>query len=407
MREVLAESMDNAWNNVWQRLFCDKTNLFYDFVSSYNNEHRFDHLPTDDEIAAQIPNPCGWGTGMEDSMLNAGPMLDTLVMRYEQTGEIHLKELADKVFQGMRLCATAHGKKGFIARSISIHDRKSCYFNSSRDQYTLFVYGLWRFFHSSLSSSSQREEIKTLLVEVAEYFEKNIIPQNNYNALRLDGQPGLVCQMDGAIGIHEIMRIPMFYAAAWDVSGDKHWYGLYRKYAVPGIEKNLTFNDKIHCWYIGLYQMQISMLLLSSIEQDNQLRNKYIQVIEIAAEVAKVQIKKHKEYLQIVNVDFSALPTPWREGKFTIRNNSLIKPQKNSLFEGYVYFMPEIDEQFNHILEILRALGQLGFVLFSAKSKQSEIDTYKEWFIKTAINIDYDRHASYAPINILHAYWLK
>ena len=111
MREKLAKSMNNAWDNVWNRLFSDKTNLFYDFVSSYDYEHRFDHLPTDDEITAQIPNPCGWGTGMEDSMLNAGPILDVIIMRYEQSEEAYLRELADKVFKGMELCATVHGKK--------------------------------------------------------------------------------------------------------------------------------------------------------------------------------------------------------------------------------------------------------------------------------------------------------
>ena len=405
MREKLAESMNNAWDNVWNRLFSDKTNLFYDFVSSYNYEHRFDHLPTDDEITAQIPNPCGWGTGMEDSMLNAGPMMDVIIMRYEQSGEAYLRELADKVFKGMELCATVHGKKGFLARSVSINDKKSCYFNSSRDQYTLFVYGLWRFYHSSLSDHSQKEKAKKLLIDVAEYFEKNVSSENNYNALRLDGKPGLVCQMDGDIGIHEVMRLPMFYAAAWDVSGEQHWYELYRKYAIPGIEKNLEFKNKEHWWYIELYQMQISMLLLSSIEQDPSLCEKYVKVMELAAGVAKIQIEKHKKHLQIVNVDFSTLPTPWREGEFAIRKNSITKPNKSALFHGYPYFMPEIDEHFHHILEILRAVGQLGFVLFSGEPQQSELDKYKKWFIDISKNLDYDHHATYAPINILHAYW--
>ena len=405
MQKEMSKSMDSAWNNVWKRLFSDKTNLFYDFVSSYDCEHRFDHLPTDDEITAQIPNPCGWGTGMEDSMLNAGPMMDIIVMRYEQTGEAHLRELADKVFEGMQLCATAHGRKGFLARSVSINDRKSCYFNSSRDQYTLFVYGLWRFYHSSLSSYAQKEKAKNLLVDVAKYFETNISSQNNYNALRLDGQPALVCQMDGDIGIHEVMRLAMFYAAAWDVSGEQHWFELYRKHAIPGIEKNLEFKKKQDWWYIELYQMQISMLLLSSLEQDSQLLDKYLKVMEMAAEVAKKQIEKHKKHLKTVNVDFSILPTPWREGNFIIRKNTITNTDKDALFYGYPYFMPEIDKEFDHVLEILRAVGQLGLVVFSIESNQAELEKCKKWFIDISKDLDYNYHATYAPINILHAYW--
>ena len=211
--------------------------------------------------------------------------------------------------------------------------------------------------------------------------------------------------MDGDIGIHEVMRLAMFYAAAWDVSGEQHWYELYRKYAIPGIERNLKFKNKEHWWYIELYQMQISMLLLSSIEQDSSLSDKYMKVMKLAAEVAKTQIEKHKKNLQIVNVDFSSLPTPWREGKFVIRKNSITMPDRGSLFHGYPYFMPEIDEQFHHILEILRAVGQFSFVLFSIESRQVELDKYREWFIEVAKSIDYNHHATYAPINILHAYW--
>ena len=190
-----------------------------------------------------------------------------------------------------------------------------------------------------------------------------------------------------------------------DVSGGKHWYELYRKYAIPGIEKNLEFENKTHWWYIELYQMQISMLLLNSIEQDSSLNDKYMRVMELAAGVAKRQIEKHKKHLQIVNVDFSTLPTPWREGEFVIRKNSITMPDRGSLFHGYPYFMPEIDEQFHHILEILRAVGQLGFVVFSIESRQAELEKCKKWFTEIAENLDYDHHATYAPINILHAYW--
>ena len=35
-----------------------KTNLVYDYRTSLEHEHRFDTLPTVEEVAKRLPNPC-------------------------------------------------------------------------------------------------------------------------------------------------------------------------------------------------------------------------------------------------------------------------------------------------------------------------------------------------------------
>jgi hypothetical protein len=83
----MKESMDNAWDYVWNRLFCEKTDLFYDYLVSDAADAATCHLPPPETIALQVPNPCGWSTGMEDSMTYGGIMLDTVVARYNATGD--------------------------------------------------------------------------------------------------------------------------------------------------------------------------------------------------------------------------------------------------------------------------------------------------------------------------------
>ena len=75
-------------------------------------------------------------------MLNAGSVIDILRIRKTVLGEENTGR-AEKVVNGIHRCATVHGKDGFLVRGVTL-DGKSCYANSSRDQFTLAVFGLWR-----------------------------------------------------------------------------------------------------------------------------------------------------------------------------------------------------------------------------------------------------------------------
>lgn len=64
--------------------------------------------------------------------------------------------------------------KGFIARSVSPADRKSFYFDTSRDQYTHWIYGALRLYNSDLCTQKQRKDITDVLTAVAMRFENNV-----------------------------------------------------------------------------------------------------------------------------------------------------------------------------------------------------------------------------------------
>lgn len=64
------------WTILKKNLYCPETELFYDYRTSADPAERFALLPTAEEIGVDFPNPCGWGTGMEDCSLNGGLALE-------------------------------------------------------------------------------------------------------------------------------------------------------------------------------------------------------------------------------------------------------------------------------------------------------------------------------------------
>ncbi|HEY1082589.1 MAG TPA: hypothetical protein VGE29_10025, partial [Prosthecobacter sp.] len=119
------KAIQQAWDITWGRFFSPKTQLFYDYLSSYEAGQELAHLPTAEEVAKQFPNPCGYSTGMEDCMILGGAMLSVLSDRYDVTHEPDLKASIDQVFQGVKLCMTVHGVEGYVARGVSPKDGKN------------------------------------------------------------------------------------------------------------------------------------------------------------------------------------------------------------------------------------------------------------------------------------------
>ena len=61
---MIPEPIVRAEKFIRSRFFCEKTNLFYDYLVTEAEDPLISHLPTPYEISCLIPNACGWGTGM-------------------------------------------------------------------------------------------------------------------------------------------------------------------------------------------------------------------------------------------------------------------------------------------------------------------------------------------------------
>jgi len=304
--------VERAWEVTWKRFYLPRTHLFYDYLTSYEPGRELAHLPTADEVARQVPNECGYGTGMEDGMISAGVMLSLIVDRYEVTKEESLRERAYDVFQGVRLCATAYGATGFLARAVCREDLKGIYRNSSRDQYTHAVHGLWHYFHSPLCPAETKTEIGVIVSGIADRMTRNVTPENDYDSLRADGTRDTrgISRMWNVKG-HEAARLPMLYAAAWDVTGKREYFDLYRKYVGPAVGQSLTVEDRQPTY--ALLQMQDSMELLESLETGAVLKRQMREVMAMVSKRCAGRAANADKAAQ--KLDLAMLCTDWRTGE--------------------------------------------------------------------------------------------
>ena len=158
---------NKLWSDLLEKRFCMSTNLFYDFPTFGEDDKYKTYFPTPEQIKLCVPNPCGWGAGMEDGCIDGGAMLDAAVICYEQEKNPVMSDVAKRIFEGLKLCASVSGEEGFLARNVSPIDMKSYYIDSSRDQYTHWIYGASRYYESGMISDEDKAFVKKALCSFA------------------------------------------------------------------------------------------------------------------------------------------------------------------------------------------------------------------------------------------------
>ena len=390
--------MEEAWRFIWDRFFDRRTCLFYDYL--VGGPDRPDaatwHLPDPELIRRDIPNPCGHGTGMEDSVLTAGTAMDTVAARYAVTGEEEMRSLAADIYRGMELCMDVSSRPGFVARSVSPADCRSHYTNSSRDQYTHWVWGAWVLWRSPLADEAQKESVRKHLSLIAAACERDVRPENEWNLLREDGKIGIVSGMWGDLSAHEYLRLPMFYAAAWKTAGDGRWGELYRKYREEAYERSLPFDVSSGRTYTGL-QMQYSLRLLWEAEEEPVWRGKYLTLLRRLAEEYAVRILPcGEELLKPENLaGLSWAYRPWDR----------VRAAYVGFYGGKAYYNPGQSEwPENRSFYPLRSVGECAAV--AALCPGFRVPREAAGLLeKIAGSVDYEKHCTYAPLALLNAFW--
>ncbi|MFA6632616.1 MAG: hypothetical protein WCU90_09975, partial [Kiritimatiellia bacterium] len=117
---------------------------------------------------------------------------------------------------------------------------------------------------------------------------------NDYDFLRADGtrDPRGICRM-WAVRPHEAARLPMVYAAAWDLCRDDTYQAAYRRYLAPAVEQSLAVAAmppaEVSRWMpcYTLLQMQSSLELLHELERDAALKGKLAEAMRVIAGMAE------------------------------------------------------------------------------------------------------------------------
>lgn len=386
---ISAQNIEQAWDVVWSRFYLPRVQTFGDYLSSYEKGREQAHLPTAEEVKRQYPNPCGYSTGMEDGAILGGAMLSVLCDRFEVTKDESLREKAANVFAGLRRCATVHGVKGFVARNVCSEDATSTYINSSRDQVTHFVHGLWQYYRSALPDEATKQQIRVMLSDVAERMIAFVTPENDFDFCRADGTrcPLGICRM-WQVQAHEAARLPMIYAAAWDVTKDERYRVEWRKYAVDAIAQSANPGESKPAY--ALLQMQCSLELLHALEPDLKLKTQInmhmLHVRDLAAKrflsVLAQIAKKSPEEMQMLGPDWRTVPE-WKNQK------GYPNPQWGP---------------FREIWHITREAGESALILLMVNEPKLS-DDERASLQKLTGSFDYMHNASCGLVYHLAAYW--
>jgi hypothetical protein len=386
---ALEEKMDQAWEVTWTRFFHQDVETFMDYLSSYKSGKEQAHLPTAGEVGRQYPNPCGYSTGMEDGMILGGAMLSVLCDRFAVTGEENLREAASRVFRGMHRCATVHGVPGFVARNVCPEDSKSVYINSSRDQYTHFIHGLWQYYRSPLPDEATRAGIRRIMAAVAERMIKFVVPENDYDFCRADGErcPLGICRMWN-VQAHEAARLPMIYAAAWDATGEERYRHEWRRYVLEAVKQSATPEPKKPAY--ALLQMQISLELLEQLEPDQALKEEIGRIMRHVSSLADRRLEQTLQNIAKKSAEEMRMLGPdWR----------LVNVWKNQ--KGYKN--PQWGP-FREVWHLTREAGESA--LIPLLGKETSISSEKKEMIeKVILGTDYLHNSSCGIIYHLATYW--
>lgn len=311
-------------------LFCPKTHLFYEHLVDLEKDGASRHLPSPALIRTGIPCGTGWSTGMEDSVLCGSRMLDAYLARFQKTGSDDDAAFAREIWQGLRLCASVSDEPGFIARSVSPADGVSHYPDSSRDQYTHFVFSASAYYDSPLATEDDKAFIRKTFAAVADRMARTVTPENDYQFPREDGAAGIVFRMWGKIGKHEYDRLPMMYLAAARYTGEAKYEALYRQCVAEALEKSKGYDYAHAAAAYPAMQMQYALLYLYEHDDDPTVRAACRALMEKAAAAYRKRAYMWFDELSApaVKETLNARFKPWHEEPAVF----------GGVFGGYAYY---------------------------------------------------------------------
>lgn len=375
--DELTQKMTAAEEILWTRFYSPETRLFYDYITSYEKGKELAHLPRTDEVERQFPNPCGYGTGMEDCMISAGVMMTAVLNRYKCDKYKEGPRRAKSIFLGIERSVQSLPGEGFVARGYSPFAPKLFYFNSSRDQVTHAVMAMWEYYRSGLPDKRIKARIRRSIRDVADRMRRNVTPENDFDFLQADGSPCTykICKME-QVQPHEAARLAMIYAAAWDVTGDEVYHHLWRE-KIPSAAHGSLHPGAGTATY-GLLQMQESIALLMTLEQDTALRRTFLEASSEASELVFSRIPRLEGDRD--KFDLSVLVPDWR------KVGGLVDP-----YRRVWYYTRECGE-------VLMTMLRDPNLFYPAKAESFMRDTLSR--------IDFAHNSSNGLFYLLAVYWM-
>ena len=292
---------------IWSRFFEPEQAMLYTFI---NPRTRRPVLPTVDEVLRCIPNTAGWQTPIEDCCLCAGTYLESMLLRYAADTTPANKRCVREIFRGLRNLATCGRRRGFIARGL-LSDGKTHYPDTSVDQYTMFLFGLWRYFRSPLATEAERAFIRKTVSDICLQLEED--------EFVIQTEAGSVATFSDVNGMTygRVERVLQPFAIGWKITGDRRFAKVYDKLKAEQNGRRLKIlRDGIPpgrgkmCLY-ALLQTQVALRCLYEIEPDRRDRAIYDKAMTRIARTTTAWVEQYREFDAVTLHD--AWEQDWRK----------------------------------------------------------------------------------------------
>lgn len=294
----LFRKMMDSQNFLFREAVHPETHLIYCIIDLENPNHWQTTVFPDPAKVRDKVNDDSEIPNLSNCAIAGGRFLANLVDCFEIAQEPACRDQARVVFAGLESLARVSPRPGFIARGLLPGDPGKAHFlNSSVDQYTYYVYGIWKYYHSPLSGDKERAAIRAIMADIAAMIEED------NTILATNGIPARVSDIE-AIRSDRSSRMLQMYLVAWDITGDQRWREAYRRC----LEENnfarlrtMIDPDKIRYPYYprdvidksegaplwGMLQSQTSLVPLFEIEKDLPIRAAYLEALRAFAKLAE------------------------------------------------------------------------------------------------------------------------
>lgn len=156
--------------------------------SLYDNALGRVGVPSADQVRDDLPNQCGWGSGIEDTALNLGLLVPAAIAMAERSGAREWHDAAMRMSDLMLRLATVSCVPGFIARGV-LTDGVTHYRNSSVDQYTMAFRALDAISGWDAAGSERRRRSRQVIADVMA-----LLRTHDWNIPTSDGEAAWVSE---------------------------------------------------------------------------------------------------------------------------------------------------------------------------------------------------------------------
>lgn len=290
--DAAAAAAARARQEIWSRFVHPETLTFYDYDPGVPGQP---YLPRPDEIAAGLPNPAGWFTGMENGAISGPLLLEAICLEGDYTPQAErapLRREAARIWMGLDRLATVARDPGYLPRAVAL-DGVSHYPNSSVDQYTHYVSALARYARSPLCDTGTRRRIGQILDEICSRWERD-----GWVDRLEDGRGPAIFGDIGALRPDRSCRLLLclLAAATFSLRG-AHWRARYEEKMAEADRARLapTPHRAGAATYVA-QQNQLAWRLLYDIEPDREIRARYAQHLRETAESALAPLDGFREF---------------------------------------------------------------------------------------------------------------